>query len=156
MQIHRSLLMSIVGACVLTAGGCQSRGPVSQLTPDPQLSSFVEKLAHDLEAHAWSEILATADPAHYRVQVTEHGMPEPQYVAELFGLHRVENNIRTGPSVSWSDLERIESVQLHALTQDDDRYTLTGTVRLAGGEMLDLRAWIIQEQGRFRLTGGVG
>ena len=83
-------------------------------------------------------------------------MGEPQYVAELFGLHRVDNNIKRGDTVTWSDLERIESVSLQQIERTGDRYRLRGHVRLTGGATLELLAQILEQRGRYCLTGGVG
>lgn len=154
--MYRNLLFSSAALLLLAATACQGRAPVAQLTPNSELNGFVQSLEQALEAHAWEEIIARADSTNYRIQVVEHEMPEAQYVAELFGLHRVENNIRQGSSVTWSDLERIESVRLHELTREQDRHTLTGEVRLVGGETLEIRAWIVERNGQFRLTGALG
>jgi hypothetical protein len=156
MRIHPALLTTLAGIALLVTAGCQPRPPAPQLSPDPGLNAFVQELEQALETHAWNDVLEVADPSHRRVQVTEHGMPEPQYVAELFGLHRVGNDIRRGPGVTWSDLERIEAVEFHELSPAGDRYDLTGEVRLDGGETLRLHAWIVRIDGRFRLTGAFG
>jgi hypothetical protein len=156
MRIHPALPTSLAGIALLVTAGCQPHPPASPLSPDPGLNAFVRELEQALEAHAWNDLLEVADPAHRRVQVTEHGMPEPQYVAELFGLHRVGNDIRRGPGVSWADLERIEAVAFHDVSPAGDRYDLNGEVRLEGGETLRLHAWIVRVDGRFRLTGGFG
>lgn len=97
-----------------------------------------------------------ADPAHYRTQVVEHGMAEPQYVAELFGLHRVDNNIKRGERVEWSDLERIDSVELERISTTAGALRLVGTVTLRDGSTLQLRARVARDEGRYVLTGGVG
>lgn len=154
--MNRTLLSSSAALLLVAATACQGRAPVAQLTPDPRLNGFVQSLEQALEAHAWEEIIGRADSTHHRIQVVEHGMPEAQYVAELFGLHRVGNNIRQGSSVTWSDLERIESVRLHELTREQDRHTLTGEVLLIDGETLQLRAWIVEGDGHLRLTGALG
>jgi hypothetical protein len=156
MRIHRTLLTSLAGIALLVTASCQPRPPAPRLSPDPELNAFVRELEQALETHAWNDVLEDADPTHRRVQVIEHGMPEPQYVAELFGMHRVGNDIRLGSGVTWSDLERIEAVEFHELSPAGDRYDLTGDVRLAGGETLRLHAWIVRVDGRFRLTGGFG
>ena len=83
-------------------------------------------------------------------------MSEPQYLAELFGLHRVDNDIKRGPRVEWSDLERIEAVRLESVSSSAGQQTLTGTVTLRDGTTRTLRARITREGDRFVLTGGVG
>lgn len=152
----RTALIAIVGLAALTTGACRAHAPAPQLSPDPQLNAFVLQLERDLEAHAWENILAVADPDHFRAQVTEHGMPEPQYLAELFGLHRVDNDIGRGERITRADLERITEVDLHELARENGRHTLTGQVRLTGGRTLQLRAWIVEQEGRYRLTGALG
>lgn len=137
------------------AAGCAPRSP-APLTEDPGLNSFAQHVAHRLEAHAWQDILAATDQEHYQTQVVEHGMGEPQYVAELFGLHRVGNNIKRGDVVQWADLERIESVELQELTHRSGEQQLRGSVTLGDGTSLQLQARVVEVQDGFVLTGGVG
>lgn len=141
---------------VLFNTGCASAPEQPPLTSDAELNTFVRAVERSLEEHAWQEILAAADPSHYRTQVVEHGMPEPQYVAELFGLHRVDNNIKQGDRIEWSDLERIQSVELNSLSATGPPYALTGTIILADGSTLQLQAQITEAQGRYVLTGALG
>lgn len=140
---------------LLCTAGCAPRDP-APVSDNPRLNSFVQQVARNLETHAWQEILAAADRGHYQTQVTEHGMGEPQYVAELFGLHRVGNNIKRNGVVQWADLERIGSVELEKLTRSGGEHQLTGSVVLEDGTLLQLQAQIVQVQDQFVLTGGVG
>lgn len=141
---------------LLLGTACRSSPEPPPLTEDPELEAFARQVAADLEDHAWQELIAAARDGHYRIQVVEHGMAEPQYVAELFGLHRVDNNIRRGSRVEWSDLERIESVELERISTTGSNRQLVGTVRLRDGSTLALRAQVARERGRYVLTGGVG
>lgn len=143
-------------ALLFLVPGCRSTPDAPPLSDDPALNAFAEQVGADLEAHAWQALIDAAEPAHYRTQVVEHGMPEPQYVAELLGLHHVDNDISRGERVEWSDLERIESVELDALSTTGPRSTLTGAVRLRDGSTLELRASIVRSDGGHALTGGVG
>jgi hypothetical protein len=147
---------SILAVGLLLISACAHLPEAEPLSPNPELDSFAREIGRNLEAHQWQSILVGADPDHFRIQVAEGGMGEPQYVAELFGLHRVDNNIRRGDTVAWEDLERIESVDLQQIEQIGDRYRLTGSARLRDGTTLDLQAQILERNGRFRLTGGVG
>ena len=83
-------------------------------------------------------------------------MSEPQYLAELFGLHRLDNDIRRGQRVAWSDLERIRSVRWESISAAGAHHALTGTVTFQDGSTLDLQARVAREGERFVLTGGVG
>lgn len=141
---------------VVVAAGCRSSPDRTPLSDQPELDAFARQVESQLEAHAWRDLIAAAEPAHYRTQVVEHGMPEPQYVAELFGLHRVDNNIRRGDRVTWSDLERIEAVDLERVDTTGASARLTGTVTLRDGSTLTLRAQVARDQGEYVLTGGVG
>lgn len=145
------VLMALAGFA-----SCASRPEAPPLTEDAELDAFARDVGRKLEAHAWRDIIGAADPEHYRTQVTEGGMGEPQYVAELFGLYGVENNIRRGERASWADLERIESVELERIEEVGDRRYLIGRVLLRDGTAMDLRATIVERNGRHRLTGGVG
>ena len=137
------------------AAGCTPRGS-ALLSDEPGLNAFVREAARSLEAHDWQQILAIADRNHYRTQVVEHGMGEPQYVAELFGLHRADNDLKRGEAVRWSDLERIASVELQSVTSQGEQHLLTGIVTLEGGHTLALQARVERVQDRFVLTGAVG
>jgi hypothetical protein len=138
---------------LLLVAGCATR---SHLTGDRELSRFAFEVGQMLEAHRWQEIIGVADQTHYRTQVVEHGMAEPQYIAELFALHHVDNNIKRGERLTWDDLARIRSVNLESLSQGPP-HRLSGTVMTRDGETLRLEATIVEsEDGRYRLTGGVG
>jgi hypothetical protein len=141
---------------LVTGAGCACRAPGPGLSPDALLNAFVQQLAADLEAHAWRGLMAVGDPEHFRMQVTELGMGEAQYVAELFGLHDVDNDIGRGDRIRWEDLERIERVELHGLDGDGDTHILIGRVHLAGGGTLRLRASVVRAGGALRLTGASG
>lgn len=150
-------LLHLLLLVLLVAAACRSSPDPPPLTDDPALDAFAREVEADLEAHAWRDLIAAADPDHYRTQVTEHGMPEPQYVAELFGLHRVDNTIKRGQRVEWSDLERIEAVGLEEIsTTAGAGRQLVGTVTLSDGSTLELSAQVDREEGRYVLTGGVG
>lgn len=155
VQRHGFTRILVLPLLILCAA-CRSTPDPPPLTDDPELNAFVRQVAADLEAHDWQEIIGVADPDHYRIQVEEHGMPEPQYVAELLGLHRVGNDIKRGERVEWSDLERIEAVELHSLSRRVTRSTLAGTATLADGSTLSIRASVEQDGGDYVLTGGVG
>lgn len=135
--------------------GCAPRER-APLADDPQLDSFAREVGRSLEAHDWQTIVSMADTSHYQNQVVEHGMGEAQYVAELFGLHRVDNNIKRGDLVQWSDLERIASVELQEVTPLNGQRRLLGLVTLDDGSTLDLEARIAEVQGEYALTGGLG
>lgn len=148
--------LAAAGTALVVLAACATRPAAEPLADEPALDAFARSLERDLEAHDWQSILSRAEESHHRTQVIEHGMPEPQYVAELFGLHRVDNSISREGTMRWSDLERIAEVQLEALTRAGSRYTVRGVVTLRDGSVLDLEARIDQSEGRYVLTGGVG
>lgn len=141
---------------LLAAAGCRSTPETPSLTDDAELDAFARQVEADLEAHRWRDLIALAHPAHYRAQVFDHGMGEAQYIAELFGLHHVGNNIKRGERVQWTDLERIAEVDLERITTTTGSPRLVGTVTLRDGSTLTLRAQAAREGGRHVLTGGVG
>lgn len=148
------LVLLLVGACAVTKAPPHGAAPA--LTADPALDAFLHDVARALEGHDWDVLLDAADAAHYRVQVTEHGMAEPQYVAELFGLHRVGNSIEGTPPLTWSDLEGIEAVRLTSAGRAGGEVTVSGEVTLRDGRVLALEARVVERAGGFRLTGAVG
>lgn len=125
------------------------------LTSDADLNRFLRTLERSIERHEWKQIIEVADAEHYRRQVVEHGMPEAQYVAELFGLHHVDNNIRTGERITWSDLQRIDTVDLVSVSDEQPR-RLDGTVILSDGQRLRLSAMIERSGEEWMLTGASG
>jgi hypothetical protein len=151
-----SRLAAAVAALALASAACAPGPPSGRLSPDPRLDLFLREVETNLEAHAWDRVLSLADPEHRRVQVEEVGIPEPQYVAELLGLHREGNDIGRGEGVGWEELVRLPPVRLARVERREDGYTLRGTVLMADGEVLELEGWIVRRDGRFRLTGGVG
>lgn len=148
---------SLLLLLVVLLGACRSSPDAAPpLTDRPELDAFARQVEADLERHAWRDVIAAASPAHYRTQVADHGMSEAQYLAELFGLHRVDNNIKRGERVGWSDLERIADVELERVVPAGADHQLVGTVTLRDGTRLELRARVVREEGEYVLTGGVG
>lgn len=139
------------GGCALFTGE-----PEEEPFRAEDLETFTERIRESFALHDWQALLSAADPEHYRTQVVELGMDEPQYVAELFGLHTVNNTIQEGDTLDWSDLERTESVSLRPAGEDGPPYRLIGTAILQNGERLQIDATAIRVRGRFALTGGVG
>ncbi|MEX2584523.1 MAG: hypothetical protein WD766_14740 [Gemmatimonadota bacterium] len=145
------LLIAVPAGCALISGE-----PEEEPFRAEDLEAFTERIRESFAVHEWQALLAAADPEHYRTQVVELGMDEPQYVAELFGLHTVNNTIQEGDTLEWSDLERTESVSLRPASDEGPPYRLIGTVILENGERLEIDATAIRIRGRFALTGGVG
>lgn len=138
------------------AAGCAHTPRPPAVSGVAALDTFVWEVAQSLETHDWQFVLASADPEQYGTQVVELGMGEPQYVAELFGMHHVDNNIKRGDVVTWADLERIGTVTIYEVEQSGEAYRLHGDVQLSDGTSLRLQAGIQEQGGRYRLTGGVG
>lgn len=147
------VLYAVLLPLVFTLGCATAPVPLSS---DPGLDRFLRTVERQLEEHAWRSIIDSADRSHYRAQVEEHGMPEPQYIAELFGLHRVDNNIKRGDAVDWEDLQRIRSVELHEVTRRGGTDAITGTVVLDDGLQLELNARVERRDDRYVLTGALG
>ncbi|MEX2569744.1 MAG: hypothetical protein WD737_00460 [Gemmatimonadota bacterium] len=141
----------VLGACIRIGG---SEPEPRQRADD--VETLVAHLQEDVEAHTWQNILSMSDPAHYRIQVVEMGIPEPQYVAELLGLHGSDNDIQEGDTLDWADLERISTVSIQAPSNDEPPYRLSGTAVLDDGSTLRLDVQVSEIRGRFVFTGGVG
>ena len=150
------LRTAVVPTLALLFAGCAPNPDPPTLTSADDVGAFVAALEASLEAHAWQEILAVADPNHFHTQVVEMGMSEPQYVAELLGLHRVDNTIEVGEELEWADLARIESAALDPATGSEPPIPVTGTVTLTDGSTLEIMGSITRERQRLLLTGGVG
>ena len=149
--------ISILLLATVLLAGCASQRAQIRLSDDDRMNVFLEDVRDDVEEHAWERVLAAADTAHYRVQVLEMGMSEPQYVAELLGLHMVDNNIGGGEPIEWDHLRRINALRFETLEASAPReWVARGHVELEGGERLDVEAIIRQREGDFRLSGAVG
>lgn len=150
----RARIISIVLLCV---AGCASQQSAVRLSDDARLNAFLEDVREEVEGHAWDQVLAWADSAHYRIQVLEHGMSEPQYVAELFGVHMVDNDIGDGEPIEWTHLNRIESLRINALEGSrSDGWEAQGLALLNDGSRLNIRMHITSRNGAYRLTGALG
>ncbi len=135
---------------------CATSKPSVMLSEDPEVNAFLEQIQNHLESHDWSKILDVADPIHFETQVKDLGMAKVQYAAELFGLYMMDNNIQTGETLTWEDLERIRSVQLNELTGSGETFQVSGTVTLSTQEVLNLNFEIVKKSGQYLLTGAVG
>lgn len=152
-HLTRTVVLLLLGLASACRSSPDAPRPLSQ---QPELDAFAHQVAAHLKRHAWRDVIVAASPAHYRVQVAEHGMPEPQYVAELFGLHRTDNSIKRGERVEWADLERIADVELERIEAAGSDHALVGAVTLQDGTRLELHARLAQEAGQYVLTGAVG
>lgn len=144
-------------ALLLLVAGCASQRQQIRLSDDERLNSFLEDVREAVETHAWEDLLEAADDEHHRLQVVEMGMSEPQYLAELLGLHMVDNDIGDGEAIEWEHLDGIETLRFDEL---DDRapraWVVRGYTVLADGRRLDVQADVVQRNGRYQLRGGVG
>ena len=145
----------LVVCCVmLLLVGCSGTG---KLSSDPAMNTFLEEVRSVVEGHDWPGVLEVVDRENYETQVRGMGIGEPQYVAELLGLHMVDNSIRRGERVEWSDLERIDDVMFDRMRSTGDWWEVEGSVRLDDGTRLHLNLMVMQDrEGRYWLTGGVG
>lgn len=137
--------------------GCASQRQQIRLSEDERLNGFLEDLRAAVENHAWQDLLDAAAEDHHHAQVIEMGMSEPQYVAELLGLHMVENDIGGGEPIEWNHLDRIETLHFDDLeSTTPGEWVARGSVVLDDGRRLDVEAIIVQLDGRYRMSGGVG
>lgn len=78
-------------------------------------------------------------------------------MAELFGLHMVDNNIGGGEPIEWDHLRRINALRFETLEASAPReWVARGYVVLDGEEQLDVEAIITQREDAYRLSGAVG
>ncbi|MQA91257.1 MAG: hypothetical protein GEU90_13675 [Gemmatimonas sp.] len=144
-------------ALVLLWGGCAL---LPESEPEPRDRRDVEEFTTDIREaltdHEWQTVLSNSDPAHYQAQVVDLEIEEPQYIAELFDLHRADNTIQEGDTLDWPDLDRIQNVDLAPTDTVGPPFGLTGSARLESGEELELRATVTEVRGRLVLTGAVG
>lgn len=149
--------VSILVLATVLLAGCASERTQIRLSDDDRMNAFLEDVRDDVEEHAWERVLEAADNKHHSVQVLEMGMSEPQYVAELFGLHMVDNNIGGGEPIEWDHLRRINALRFETLEASaPHEWIARGHVELDGGERLDVEAIITQREGAYRLSGAVG
>ena len=146
---------TVLIALLLTVG-CATAPEPDPISSDPELNRFARTVEQELERHAWQSLIDRAERSHYRTKVVEHGMSEPHYLAEIFGLHRVGNDISRGDRFAWADLERIRSVEFPEVRRTGSRELLIGTVTLDDGSTLELQAQITRQDGRYILTGAQG
>lgn len=152
---HTTILIALLFSFSLA--GCASQGQQIRLSEDERLNGFLEDVRSAVEDRAWQDLLDAAEEEHHRAQVTEMGMSEPQYVAELLGLHMVDNDIGGGEPIEWEHLERIEALRFEDLeSTSPTEWVAHGSIVLDDGRRLDVEATIVQREGRYRLGGGVG
>lgn len=142
-------------AVVALLASCRT-ADVQPLSSNQELNRFARQVESAIEAHDWDQIIEMSDREIYREKVVEHGMPEPQFVAELFGLHRTGNNIETDGRPSRADLARIEAVELESIDTAPTPHLLHGSVTLSDGSTLDLEARIAPAGDRWVLTAARG
>lgn len=142
---------------LLLIAGCASQRGAVRLADDAELNRFLGDVLTSVEQHEWDAVISAADSAHYATQVQEVGIPEPQYVAELFGLHKVGNDIGGGEAIGWSDLNRIASMHLNSLEAvGAKRWSVSGEVQLGDGSRMNIDMLVMRRGDVYQLTGGLG
>lgn len=128
------------------------------LAQEVPVETFVREVAELAEKHAWNAIVERADDAHRATQLHQMGMSTEQYVAELLGLHRVDNSIDAmDDGVDARDLARIQDVLVEEVALVGDVFEARGVVVLKGGARLTFTLIVTTPpDGTFRLSGAVG
>lgn len=139
-------------AAGLFVGGCSFGLPEDDRTRPEDPASFIELIREDVRTGEWQSILSSSDPAAYENRVVRAAIPEVQFVAELFGLDREDNLIRTGPVVVWEDFERIDSIVVASAGDTIPPVNFAGTAFLEMGETREIDALVTLVQGRFVLS----
>ena len=139
-------------AAVLAIVGCSYGMPDDEGTRPEDPASFIESIRNDVRQQAWQSILSASDPVAYQDRVVREGIQEEQFIAELFGLDRDDNLIRTGEELVWEDFERIDSITVLSPTDTIPPVQVTGTAFLESGETRQIDAIISLVQGRFVLS----
>lgn len=134
-----------------------SQGPAWGQEAPPELEAFARTAVEALEKHDWDAVLQLAEDEHYATQVGDFGMSKQQYIAELFGLNTVGNDLFRGNEQGWDDLKSIRRVRIGEITFDRYFWVVTGTVKTRSGPEYMLEMMIKQlADERYRLSGGVG
>lgn len=118
--------------------------------------SFLKEVKRDVESYNWERLIAKCDADHYHMQVNVNGIVQAQYIAEIFGLHSVGNNIKTGVIVTYEDLKRIKKLKWKKISIEDTLYKASGFVKLHDGTKLIISIMATYNNGEFALTGAIG
>jgi hypothetical protein len=143
--------------CQRTATSLDCAREMLPLTGGKELAAFIAAVKTAVETHKWKVLLALCSPQHKKEQLTEMGMGQAQYIAELFGLHTVGNNlVGDDETIRTEHLARIQSLEIRDIAEAEGSYVVIGYVQLDGGTRLRLAMLIGKENGRFVLTGASG
>ncbi len=128
----------------------------SAVTESVEVLALVDAIGALVAKHDWKAVLAHCDPSHYKVQVDQMGMGEPQYVAEALGLHAVGNSIAGESGIAWDDINRISKIEVASFTGSADWLEAHGSVTLSDGSTLKLTFVLVRAGERWFISGAVG
>lgn len=142
--------------CTAGATPACTRTPLPAL--EGPLADFFGRLERATERHDWKALLALAAPEHRREQIDRLGMTEPTYLAELLGMHYVDNSIGGDDGrVTVEDLDTIRGVEVTDLARTEhETYEATGWVTLTTGGRLRLTLRLRRAGERLVLFGALG
>ena len=122
------------------------------------LNEFLSALKIEIEQHDWKAVTKRADPVHYNTKVFDVGLSKAQYIAELLGLHAVNNNINQDETteLNYEDLNRIKEIIITSTQKNAKLVTVRGVVILKDGHKLNLHIELTEFAGSYLLTGAVG
>ncbi len=139
-------------AAALFVTACSFGIPGDERTRPEDPVGFIDQIREDIRREAWQSIISSSDPGHYQQRVVGEGIPEVQFVAELFGLLRDDNLIRSRDELAWEDLEQVDSIVVASPGDTIPPVRFSGTAFLDSGETRQVDALVTLVQGRFVLS----
>ncbi len=123
-----------------------------------KLMPFLEEVKQSVEEKNWASIFAKCSKDHYKTQVGKMKIAPTQYLAELFGLHMVDNSIANEKGkITYDELRRIQTFNYKSMAFNGNFITINGTALMDDGTEMKMNMMIqVVLNGDYKLTGAVG
>ena len=162
-----TLALELTADAVTYRVRCTSRGGAGEpptctrtalpATTNRDLADFLAQVTRAARAHDWPALLALCSAEHRAAQLGQLGMAEPAYLAEILGLHYVDNTINDGEPVTLDALATIAGLEVTDLaTTARGSFELTGWVMRTTRPRLRLTLRVRREGARLVLFGALG
>ncbi len=123
-----------------------------------KLIPFLDQVKANVEQKDWGSIFAKCSKAHYKTQVVDMKISPTQYIAELFGLHRVDNSIANEKGkITYDELRTMQTINYQSIAFDGTIITIKGKALMEDGSEMDMEMMLkVDVNGEYKLTGAVG
>jgi hypothetical protein len=140
--------------------------PIEEITEtDPKLDVFIKNLYSIIENKNWMEIIQISNQEHYKNQL-KYIRSDTQYIEENISIYPnwtnrivIKNQLTDTGKGGFSRLNQIKELILIGMEPEIDHgktNTFYGYIKKENGIILAVKIMILNNNGKYELTSGVG